>query len=200
MKRIVPMVFILSLALSAHSECVQPMETLKGGIDRVIAILEDPTYKDPSQGQTKDKRIWDVIQGIFDFNEMTRSALAQHGREFTEEQKNELSEVFGRHLGNLYLEKIESGFKGERVTYLGCEMVGENRAQVDTKIIRNNSDIPVDYKMMKQGGVWKVYDVKIEGIGDLIYNYRRQFHSILSKESPDTLINLLKRKIKEEKQ
>ena len=186
MKRIVPMVFILSLALSAHSECVQPMETLKGGIDRVIAILEDPTYKDPSQGQTKDKRIWDVIQGIFDFNEMTRSALAQ--------------EVFGRHLGNLYLEKIESGFKGERVTYLGCEMVGENRAQVDTKIIRNNSDIPVDYKMMKQGGVWKVYDVKIEGIGDLIYNYRRQFHSILSKESPDTLINLLKRKIKEEKQ
>ena len=69
---------------------------------------------------------------------------------------------------------------------------------VKTKIIRETTEIPVYYGMVKQNGLWKVYDVKIEGIS-FVVNYKKQFRSYLRKNSSTQLIELLKQKIEAQK-
>ena len=196
MAKIIPILLFFFLALPSQSRGEQPLEILQGAVDGVISILEDPAYQDPSQKKVQQKKLWEIIRGIFDFNEMARSTLARHWKEFTEEQKKEFSDVFGQFLGGNYLDKIQSGFKGEKVVYLGHETVSDNKVMVKTKIVRETLDIPVDYRMMFLNGSWRVYDVKIEGVS-LIKNYRAQFHDILIKESPDTLIKMMRKKVEE---
>ena len=54
--------------------------------------------------------------------------------------------------------------------------------------------IPINYVMIKRDN-WLVYDVVVEGVS-LVKNYRSQFQKILSKDSPESLIQRIKDKIK----
>ncbi len=193
MKKIASFLFIILLFLPFNAQGAQPQEILKEAVDNVISILEDPAYKDSSKKEIQQERLWEAIKGIFDFKEMSQSTLANNWRNFSEQQRKEFIDVFGRFLGNNYLNKIQSGFKGDKVVYLGQEMITDTKAQVNTKIIRETNETPVDYSMIKKGGSWKIYDVKIEGVS-LTRNYRAQFRSILLKETPDQLIQRLKTK------
>jgi phospholipid transport system substrate-binding protein len=47
--------------------------------------------------------------------------------------------------------------------------------------------------MIMKDKVWKVYDVVIENVS-LVQNYRSQFNSILAKNTPDQMIEILKKK------
>jgi hypothetical protein len=55
--------------------------------------------------------------------------------------------------------------------------------------------IPINYRVILKDGAWKVYDVVIENVS-LIQNYRSQLNSILSKNTPDQMIEILKEKVK----
>jgi len=59
-------------------------------------------------------------------------------------------------------------------------------------------EIPVNYRMLKRSETWKVYDVVIEGVS-LMKNYRRQITKLLMKESPDQMIERLKKRIEQQK-
>jgi phospholipid transport system substrate-binding protein len=175
-----------------------PLESLKGPIDRVIEILNDPLYKDPAKKTEQRRKIWATVQEIFDFDEISKRAVARDWRRFTPEQKKEFSAIFSEFLGNTYVDKIQGEYHNEKIVYVGEEVVKKNRALARTKIMREALEIPVDYKMKFASDKWVVYDVSVEGIS-LIKNYRSQFKKILSKETPDQLIDRLKKKLKEQK-
>jgi phospholipid transport system substrate-binding protein len=44
-------------------------------------------------------------------------------------------------------------------------------------------------------GTWKVYDVVIENVS-LVMNYRTQFNEILAKNTPEQLLEILRKKVK----
>jgi ligand-binding sensor domain-containing protein len=44
-------------------------------------------------------------------------------------------------------------------------------------------------------GSWKVYDVVIENVS-LVLNYRTQFNDILAKNTPEQLLEILRKKVK----
>ena len=194
MKKIIPVMFFIFLAFPSQPKAAQPLEVLKSAMDEVIVILEDSKYQDESMKEAQQEEIWENIRKIFDFNEMARRTLANNWRNFTSQQQQEFSDVFSRFLGENYLERIQSEFQGEKVSYLGEDMTTDTRAVVMTKVIRGSVETPIDYSMMLRNGTWKVYDVKVEGVS-LMKNYRSQFSSILLKESPDQLIERLKDKI-----
>ena len=50
-----------------------------------------------------------------------------------------------------------------------------------------------DYKVVNNGGKWKVYDVVVENIG-LVANYRNEFAGIIRKEQFSGLLTRLKAK------
>ncbi len=195
MRKIVPILFLFLMTVSslAHGD-EQPLDVLKGGVEEALTILKDPQYEGISRKEEQSEKIWQVIRKIFDLREMAKRTLARNWKRFTPQQRTEFSEVFGEFLGNNYLRKIQGGYKGEKVIYLSQEMISGSKAQVKTKILRETIEIPVNYRMLKRSETWKVYDVVIEGVS-LMKNYRRQITKLLMKESPDQVIERLKKKI-----
>jgi phospholipid transport system substrate-binding protein len=174
------------------------MDALKGPVDEGIKLLSDPKYKNPSLKKAQREKIWEIIRKAFDFTELSGRALAANWKTLNPQQRKEFSEVFSEVLGNTYLDKIQGGYRDEKVAYLGQEMVSETKAVVKTRIIREKSEIPVDYSMRFKDNAWKVYDVHVEGVS-LVQNYRSQFNEILAKDSPDELIKKLHKKLEDQR-
>jgi phospholipid transport system substrate-binding protein len=73
-------------------------------------------------------------------------------------------------------------------------MLSSNQAEVQTKIITASREIPIFYRVNQKDDTWKVYDVVIENVS-LVQNYRSQFNSILAKNTPDQLLEILRKKV-----
>jgi len=49
--------------------------------------------------------------------------------------------------------------------------------------------------MILKDGKWKVYDVVVENVS-LVQNYRTQFNDILANNTPEQLLETLRKKVK----
>ena len=70
------------------------------------------------------------------------------------------------------------------------------RAVVATVVHSSNTDIPIDYRMVRKGSDWFVYDVLVEDIS-LIKNYRSSYGEIVRKEGYAGLFERMRKKITE---
>ena len=189
---------VLMVAAAGAQEVPGPLEALRGPVNTVLQILQDPQYDPPEQRQVQRDRIWGVTRDIFDFTEMAKRDLAVSWREFTPPQRKEFTELFSELTAHSYLEQIKGTITGLAVEFLGEEILSDSKAMVKTKVRREQVETPVDYRMLQAGGRWLVYDVNIEGVS-LVQNYRTQFREILSKETPEQLIQKLKTKLQEQR-
>jgi phospholipid transport system substrate-binding protein len=58
---------------------------------------------------------------------------------------------------------------------------GESRVQVESRIVRSDGpSIPLNYRLLRQGGDWKVYDFSVDGVS-MIESFRTQFAEQLSQ-------------------
>ncbi len=194
MKKLLIFILITLIAGICNVHADEPLTTLKGKIDKVFGILNEPAYAEGANKDEQHEKLWVIIEDAFDFAAMSQSALAYNWKSFSDDQKKEFASVFGRFLGNTYLDQIQSGFSGEQVEYEGEEIRRKDRAVVKTSIIRKGVKTPIDYSMLKNGDTWNIYDVKIEGVS-LLKNYRTQFASLLLKKGPEDLISMLKEKL-----
>ena len=182
-------VFILSVA---PAWAVTPTEQLKGSIDKIIPILEDPTLKGDAKLQERRAAIRRVASDVFDFTESARRALGPHWERRTAEERQEFARLLGDLLERAFASRLEQ-YAGERIQYTG-ESVDGNLATVKTTIItKSGAELPVDYRVLRQGDRWFVYDVWIEGVS-LMNNYRAQFNKIIQTSSYKDLVRKLKAK------
>jgi phospholipid transport system substrate-binding protein len=172
-----------------------PTEQIKDTTNKIISIVTDPALKGPSQEEKKKSLIMKAVNERFDWREMSRRSLGPHWAKLSAEEKKNFESLFSQLLERTYLDRVEN-YSGEKVTYTGEKIEGDY-ATVETKVMTSkNVDTPVIYRLKKEGGSWLVYDISIEGVS-LIYNYRTQFNSILSKSSYAELVAKLKEKIEE---
>ncbi len=196
MKKIISVLITLTLflAMPAYAEKSKPLDDLKGPLEQGIAILKDPEYT--SNREEQREKIWELVQKMFDFKAIAIRALARNWRGFSPEQQDEFTVVFTELLKNTYLDKIQGQFHDEEVVFEDQDMLSEDKAVVETKVIRQgNVEIPIIYSMhfKDTDQIWQVYDVNIEGVS-LVKNYRNQFKSILDKDSPEDLIKRIREK------
>ena len=74
-------------------------------------------------------------------------------------------------------------------------MISATRALVNIQVVWKGRKIPVDLRMIKRRGLWKVYYIQVLGIS-AVRNYRAQFKSLLSKETPAQVIDRIKERIR----
>ena len=92
----------------------------------------------------------------------------------------EFVNLFSKLLENSYASKLES-YSDEVISFRD-EIVRGKYALVKTEIIRKDGTIDVNYKLIRENGIWKVFDFLIEGVS-MINNYRSQFNRIIKAES-----------------
>ena len=133
-----------------------------------------------------------VANDIFDFSETAKRSLARHWAPRTPAERDEFVALFTDLLERAYLGKIET-YGGEQIHFVGETVEGEG-AVVRTKLVtKQGTEIPIDYRMLKRGDKWLVYDVVIEGVS-LISNYRTQFNKIITTSSFQDLMKKMKTK------
>ncbi len=193
-------VLVLVLMAFRTTFAASPTDTIKGPLDQAIKILSDPKYQTEDPGLKTEQRdkIWDLVGGNFDFTEVSRRALARNWKSFSADEQKEFAAVFSKMLGNIYVERIQTGFADQKVEFAD-EILHDSKplAIVKTFILDDKNKIPVDYSLKKKGDLWRIYDVKVEGVS-LVKNYRTQFNDILRKEKPAQLIDRLKAKVAEQ--
>jgi phospholipid transport system substrate-binding protein len=181
------------LAGAAHAGI--PTDQLRGATDRVLKILQDAELKQPAKKDARRQQIRAVADEIFDWQETGKRALARHWQGRSASEREEFSTLFADLIERSYISKIEQ-YSGERVVYAG-ETVEGDQATVRTKLItKSNTEIPIDYRMRKEGDRWRAYDVVIEGVS-LVSNYRTQFNKIIQQSGYGELVKKLKAKEEE---
>jgi len=165
-------------------------DRLKPEIDRVIATLDNPTLRGDSKAQQRRQAIRGITDNVFDWTEMSRRALGKHWAGRTPAEQQEFAGLFRDLLERAYVSKIER-YAGEPIAYVG-ESVDGDQATVRTRITtKQGQDVPIDYRLARQGDNWLVYDVLVENIS-LINNYRTQFDGIIKTSSYEELVKKLK--------
>jgi phospholipid transport system substrate-binding protein len=167
-------------------------DQLKQSVDKVLAILNDPTLKGMGNSQERRQKLKEVVYSRFDFNEMAKRALGSQWQKRSPEEQKEFVQLFTSLLEHAYLENIES-YNGEKIRFLN-ERQDKDFAEVNTKIINSKGqEFSLDYRLQNVNGDWKVIDVVIENIS-LVNNYRAQFNRLLAKSSFAELIETMKQK------
>ena len=167
-----------------------PTEQLKTSIDQVISILEDPALKPESKSRERRGAIRAAADKIFDFEETAKRALGTHWQTLGEKDRQEFVSLFADLLERSYLSKIER-YSGEKIAYTGDSIDGD-LATVKTRFTtKQSTEVPVDYRALRRGDRWMVYDVSVEGIS-LVNNYRTQFNKIIRTSSYQDLVAKLR--------
>ena len=189
----VMVVLFMMLAMAVPARADGPMERIKETTDKIIAILSDPALKAPDKAEEKRKRLRQVVNERFDWEEFSRRTLAKHWRKRTEEEKREFVPLFGTLVERTYMDKVED-YSGEKVRYKGERVKGKYglvKAVVETN---DRREIDVDYRLKHKGSDWYVYDVTVVGVS-LVKSYRVQFNEIIMQSSYEELVKRLKDKL-----
>ena len=188
------MLIVVSLFFSAGEVFAESKITadIRGTIDQVMEIIADPNLK--SNPVLKREKLRQVIALRFNFEQMVMRSLAKNYKDRSDAERKEFTLLFKKLLENSYASKIEN-YKDEKINYVDEKIKGKY-AMVSTQIVRKDGVVDVDYKMLKDGDQWLVYDFVIEGVS-LIRNYKSQFSKIISTESYAALVSKLSKKVDE---
>ena len=183
--------FIFGMAVPSLAG--EPTEQLKETTDKILSILNSPDFKNPARYPEKRQMIRNIGYDRFDWTEMSRRVLGRYWAQRTDEERKAFVDLFGRFLEQVYVDRIKE-YSGETIQYKG-ERVEDNYGKVSAIVVTpKEQEIPVEYRVIKHGNEWLIYDIVLEGVS-LVNNYRTQFDSILLKASFQDLIKKLEAKI-----
>lgn len=188
-----PLFLLLLCALCAPAAARggDASEQIRGTIDRGIAILLRPDLQGDAKKQERRALLRREIYPRFNFEEMSRRALGINWRNLTPRERQEFIAVFKELMENSYASKIE-GYKGEKVVF-GKEVLDLPFAEVRSTIVTTRGEeYSVNYRVLKEGSEWRIYDIVIEGVS-LVNNYRSQFTDMLSRHSFDEMMARLRK-------
>ena len=170
-------------------------DTVEAQIDKMLAKMQTPEFK----GLERDAKLTEInqiINQVFDYQELSRRTLGREWKKFSPEQQKEFVELFAKLLENIYADRILA-YTHEKIEFGKETELKKGQMEVESYIITtDNKKVPLFYRLTEENGQWLVYDVVIEGVS-MVKNYRGQFREILSKNKPEDLLQTLRDKVKE---
>jgi len=172
-----------------------PATLVRGTVDKILAILQKPEYKDADKRKALREEIRRTLLSVANMERLATLTLANYKSKLSSEQYQKFLDLFSQLLFSTYIKRIEE-YTDEKVEILKTTKDGDTRAVVQTTVITDAQRYPVDYSLAKDGDIWTFYDVKIEGVG-LVQNYRTQFREMLVNDSPDKFLERIEKKVAE---
>lgn len=184
----------------------EPMKVVKDAVDQVLDILRDPELAGENNTEKRRKAVREVVDKRFHWREMARRALARHWRDRTEQEQEEFTRLFADLIERTYIQRVEKHADAE-IRYQEQEVQEEYATVKTVAVADEDTEVPLDYRLHlvtvkdeeteKERRVWKVYDVKIEGVS-LVNNYRTQFNDIIIGSSYEKLVKRIKAKLEKD--
>jgi phospholipid transport system substrate-binding protein len=179
---------LLILIVPLTTYAADPTATVKAYVDEVLNVLNDSASED-----SKKEEIRKIAARMFDFSAMSKATLGKNWKKLDKDQRPEFVRLLRSILENAYISKM-LGYTDEKTVFIKERPLSKTRVEVQTNLVTGSMEIPMHYRMLRLKNQWKVYDVIIEGVS-LIKNYRTQFRRILAKQSPDELLQVMRKKV-----
>jgi phospholipid transport system substrate-binding protein len=185
------MLFFFALPVYAGA----PLDTVQTNVNKVLDVLRDPKLKADSAKEIKKEKLRTIYSQMFNQVELAKRTLARNWGKLNPSQQEEFTRLFRQVLEKAYIDKILA-YTDEKIVFSREVALSSDQAEVQTKIVTSSREIPIFYRVILKDGVWKVYDVVVENVS-LVQNYRSQFNSILANNTPDQLLEILRKKVQE---
>jgi phospholipid transport system substrate-binding protein len=197
MKRVICILTVgVVLLASTYAAAATPLQTVENRVHQLLSVLKDRSLSGKVGEEKKKAEIRSISNSLFDFTELSRFTLGAGWRRFDPQQRKRFVDLYRELLESVYMSRLLE-YKDQKVIFKREVNLSDTRREVQTAIVTDNGDIPMNYRMIQKDGVWKVYDVIIENVS-LAGNYRSQFRSILSQDTPDQLLSILSKKINQD--
>jgi phospholipid transport system substrate-binding protein len=171
-----------------------PLNTVQANVNKVLDVLRDPKLKPESAKEIKKAKLRLIYDEMFDKVELSRRTLTRNWNSLNSAQRQEFVQLFKQVLEKAYIDRILA-YSNEKIIFERETILSDNQAEIQSRFVTASKEIPVSYRLILKDGVWKVYDVVIENVS-LVQNYRTQFNDILTKNTPEQLLEILRKKVK----
>jgi phospholipid transport system substrate-binding protein len=184
---------VLAVAGAQAEEArARPDALMRSLTEEVVAILR----KDLAAAQPTDiaRLVETRIAPVFDFQRMTRIAMAQSWTLASSQQQAALVTQFRTLLVRTYSRALEN-YRDQEISYRPLRAAaGDTEVTVHSFVRRAGTEpLSIDYEMAESEAGWKVYDVKVAGVS-LVFTYREPFADAVRSGGVDSLIELLANK------
>jgi phospholipid transport system substrate-binding protein len=194
--------FALSAAVGAHAadppatptaapSTLGPQELVENSAKRMLQELDANRSMYKSDPAKLDALVANVLLPNFDTEYAARLVLGQTWRTATPEQRKRFVDAFYHSLLRNYGAALVD-FSADRFVILPYKGdPNDTTATVRTEVKRSSGDkVPVNFSLRKVDGVWKAWDVVIEGIS-YVKSFRTDFGSEVQQKGLDEVINRL---------
>ncbi|HEY5718812.1 MAG TPA: ABC transporter substrate-binding protein [Gammaproteobacteria bacterium] len=185
---------LLWLPLTLAAALDDPRELVMDTTDKMLAKIQQEKPALDVNPRLIDQFVIDIVLPHFDFEAMSRSVLGKHWQRASGEERQQFLLEFRNLLIRTYATALLE-YSGQKIEFLPLPPSGPQAdVTVRTEIQQPGGlPIPINYRMEKQAGGWKVYDVLIDGVS-LVGNYRVSFgNEIRSSGLPKLLETMRKR-------
>lgn len=184
LKKLIAILIFLScgITFAAYAEDPPPLAMVKQTSNAVLNALKQ------NKSQLHNKQvIFNIVNGIavphFDLPDISRSVVGRnYWDQATLQQQQQFIKAFTRYVINMYSSALSS-YTDETLSFQPMRDYDstQNRAQIYSFVERRNGpEIALNYRVVKIGNSWKIYDFTAEGIS-MVQSYRSQFAATLNR-------------------
>lgn len=152
----------------------QQKSSLKGHPEKIVPIVNQ------------------LLLPYADIDSMTRAVLAKNWNNATAQQRKRFSEELTKLVVRTYAAAFEQ-YSDQTIDFLKPVPIGSTGDKVEIKSVikqHNGPAIPVNYRLAKNNGAWKFYDINVDGVS-LVASYRSQFSSQIAQKGIDNVIDMI---------
>ena len=175
---------VLCGAVAASAAEDDPIAFLKGHDAEVQAILaEAPADSLPPAEREEIKK---HINAAFDFRELSRLALGDYWEERSPAERDHFAETFSSIIREQNFASFFRYYREGEIRYESAEVQGD-AAVVQAVAPVRDEQIEIVYKLHQVEGLWRIYDLVIDGVSTAEGN-RRRYARYIEKNGYEQLI------------
>ncbi len=95
------------MANSSHASSFGPQALMKNTVDKIMTILNHSQMRLPENKEERKLLVLTLVRGRFDFEEMSKRALAKEWKERSRDERKHFVDLFSQPLENTYIEKVD---------------------------------------------------------------------------------------------
>ena len=178
------------LSFPVHAAPASGGDTVQGLYDALFSTMKNGR----TLGQSgRFAQLEPVNRRTFDIPSMARWSVGSSWATLTEDQRQQVTESFGRYISAIYADRFDS-YDGQKLQVIG-EQPAVAGIMVRSQIVKANGEpVNVDYMMRRNGDNWLISDIYLDGAISEVATRRSEFAAILKSQGIDGLIAALNRK------
>ena len=177
--------YVTNISAQTSATDIQTMLEHRDGQIKIILGPKGSEYSDAQRDTLKA-----IINGIIDFESMSKTALGETYGTISEESRVEFVGLFSSIIRDNSLTKLD--IYRASVTYKNISIEGD-KALVQTIAELDEVRTPVDYKMKWRDDEWVITDMSIDDVYTA-ESYNRQFQRIIARRGFDALMKSLRKR------